>query len=136
MLQPLSRSRLVITVVRLAFAALIAVPAVASAQTITGQISGRVTDASGGVLPGVTVTVVNEGTGFKDVRVTDSGGVYTFTNLRVGTAHQADDVARQARLHDLVVGINGNREADILQRDLRQWLLFRCHPFQRLVRVA
>ena len=60
-------------------------PAVASAQTITGQISGRVTDASGGVLPGVTVTVVNEGTGFKDVRVTDSGGVFTFTNLRVGT---------------------------------------------------
>ena len=85
MLQPLSRSRLVITVVRLALAALIAVPAVASAQTITGQISGRVTDASGGVLPGVTVTVVNEGTGFKDVRVTDSGGVFTFTNLRVGT---------------------------------------------------
>ncbi len=85
MLQPLSRSRLVITVVRLALAAWIAVPAVASAQTITGQISGRVTDASGGVLPGVSVTVVNEGTGFKDTRVTDSAGVYTFTNLRVGT---------------------------------------------------
>ena len=85
MLQPFSRSRLVITVLRLALAALIAVPAVASAQTITGQISGRVTDASGGVLPGVTVTVVNEGTGFKDMRVTDSAGVYTFTNLRVGT---------------------------------------------------
>ena len=85
MLQPFSRSRLVITVLRLALAALIAVPAVASAQTITGQISGRVTDASGGVLPGVTVTIVNEGTGFKDMRVTDSAGVYTFTNLRVGT---------------------------------------------------
>ena len=85
MLQPFSRSRLVVTVLRLALAALIAVPAVASAQTITGQISGRVTDASGGVLPGVTVTIVNEGTGFKDMRVTDSAGVYTFTNLRVGT---------------------------------------------------
>ena len=85
MLQPFLRSRLVITIVRLALAALIAVPAVASAQTITGQISGRVTDASGGILPGVTVTVVNEGTGFKDTRVTDSAGVYTFTNLRVGT---------------------------------------------------
>ena len=51
MLQPYSRSRLVVTVLRLALAALIAVPAVASAQTITGQISGRVTDASGGCCP-------------------------------------------------------------------------------------
>ena len=55
------------------------------AQTITGQISGRITDSSGGVLPGVTVTVVNDGTGFTDTRVTDAAGVYTFTNLRVGT---------------------------------------------------
>ena len=39
----------------------------------------------GGVLPGVTVTVVNEGTGFTDTRVTDAAGLYTFTNLRVGT---------------------------------------------------
>jgi hypothetical protein len=64
---------------------LVSLPAVVGAQTITGQISGRVTDSSGGVLPGVTVTVVNEGTGFTDTRVTDSAGVYTFTNLRVGT---------------------------------------------------
>jgi hypothetical protein len=66
-------------------AVLLSVPAGAMAQTITGQISGRVTDASGGVLPGVTVTIVNDGTGFKDTRVTDAAGVYTFTNLRVGT---------------------------------------------------
>ena len=66
-------------------AVLLSLPAAAMAQTITGQISGRVTDASGGVLPGVTVTIVNDGTGFKDTRVTDGAGVYTFTNLRVGT---------------------------------------------------
>ena len=60
-------------------------PVAGSAQTITGQISGRITDSSGGVLPGVTVTVVNEGTGFTDTRVTDAAGLYTFTNLRVGT---------------------------------------------------
>ena len=33
----------------------------------------------------MTVTIVNDGTGFKDTRVTDAAGVYTFTNLRVGT---------------------------------------------------
>ena len=66
-------------------AVLLSLPAAGLAQTISGQISGRVTDASGGVLPGVTVTIVNDGTGFKDTRVTDAAGVYTFTNLRVGT---------------------------------------------------
>jgi hypothetical protein len=69
----------------LVVAALLSLPAAGAAQTITGQIAGRVTDASGGVLPGVTVTVVNEGTGFTDTRVTDTAGVFTFTNLRVGT---------------------------------------------------
>ena len=34
-----------------------------SAQGLTGQISGTVTDSGGGVLPGVTVTIRNVGTG-------------------------------------------------------------------------
>ena len=29
------------------------------AQTITGRIDGRVTDSSGAVLPGATITIVN-----------------------------------------------------------------------------
>jgi hypothetical protein len=85
MLQQFSGPRLAAALVGIVFAALAALPTATSAQTITGQISGRVTDASGGVLPGVTVTVVNDATGFKDTRVTDSAGVYTFTNLRIGT---------------------------------------------------
>ena len=66
-------------------AVFLSVPVTGAAQTITGQISGRITDSSGGVLPGVAVTVVNDATGFTDTRVTDASGVYTFTNLRVGT---------------------------------------------------
>jgi hypothetical protein len=66
-------------------AALFAVPSIVSAQTITGQIAGRVTDSSGAALPGVTITVVNENTGLTVTRVTDGDGVYTFTNLPVGT---------------------------------------------------
>jgi hypothetical protein len=69
----------------LVLAVLLSLPVAVAAQTIAGQISGRITDSSGGVLPGVTVTVVNDGTGFTDTRVTDAAGVYTFTNLRVGT---------------------------------------------------
>ena len=57
----------------------------ALAQTITGRIDGKVTDSSGGVLPGATVTVVNEGTALTTVRVTDESGTFTITNLPVGS---------------------------------------------------
>ena len=63
---------------------LMALPLGALAQTITGHIAGRVTDSSGGALPGVTVTVLNENTGFTVTRVTDGSGAYVFTNLPVG----------------------------------------------------
>ena len=52
--------------------ALIAAPA--WAQTITGRIDGRVTDTSGAVLPGATVTIVNAGTGFTVALPTDASG--------------------------------------------------------------
>jgi hypothetical protein len=56
----------------------------AGAQTISGQISGVVRDSQGGVLPGVTVTVTNVGTGISRTEVTGPTGTYTVTNLPVG----------------------------------------------------
>lgn len=43
-----------------------------------GQISGVVTDSSGAVVPGVTVTAVEVHTGFRRTAVTDGGGGYGF----------------------------------------------------------
>jgi hypothetical protein len=57
----------------------------AVAQTNTGQISGTVRDASGGVLPGVTVTVTNVNTNNAYTAVTGGRGEYVVTNLPVGT---------------------------------------------------
>ena len=57
----------------------------AAAQTNTGQICGTVRDASGGVLPGATVTVTNTNTGAARTEVTSASGAYTVTNLPVGT---------------------------------------------------
>ena len=61
----------------------VALPSLASAQT--ADIVGRVTDNTGGVLPGATVTVENTGT--RDVRtaVTSDTGDYVFTLLPIGT---------------------------------------------------
>src|SRR5688572_5058229 len=59
-------------------------PAVASGQVSSGQISGRVADASGAVLPGVTVTATQTETQFVRTTVTNDVGVYTLPNLPLG----------------------------------------------------
>src|SRR5262245_10668743 len=50
--------------------------AMASAQVPTGTISGRVTDSSGGVLPGVTVTATSPNLQGPRVAVTSGAGDY------------------------------------------------------------
>src|SRR5436190_24097641 len=55
------------------------------AQAVAGsQVSGVVKDSSGGVLPGVEVTMVKTDTGTSRTVFTDAGGAYVFTNLAVG----------------------------------------------------
>src|SRR4051794_11619114 len=54
------------------------------AQTSVGQIAGTVSDASGGVLPGANVTIVNVGTRAERAVVTDENGFYVVTNLPIG----------------------------------------------------
>ena len=58
------------------------VPAVA--QTNTGDISGVVRDAQGGVLPGVTIVAEHLESGTSVTRVTDTEGRYLLPSLRVG----------------------------------------------------
>ena len=50
----------------------------------TAELNGRVTDQSGGVLPGVTVTVTQTDTGFSRSAVTDDNGNYAIPNLPTG----------------------------------------------------
>src|SRR5688572_18910362 len=57
------------------------VPAIAFAQEAV--LTGAVSDSTGGVLPGVTVTAVHDATGNRFVGVTDSLGRYRVP-VRVG----------------------------------------------------
>jgi hypothetical protein len=50
----------------------------AAAQIDTGVIVGRVSDDSGGVLPGVTVTATQQGTGLVSTSTTNERGEYIF----------------------------------------------------------
>src|SRR6188508_3731058 len=67
-----------------ALAVFFTLTATAAAQTETGRITGVVTDATGGILPGVTVTAKAVGTGATRELTTDSAGQYVFANLPPG----------------------------------------------------
>src|SRR5204862_7835298 len=58
---------------------------VLAGQTTFGMIAGRVTDSTGAVLPGATVTVANIRTGDKRVVVTNEQGLYRAPNLSPST---------------------------------------------------
>lgn len=80
----------------------LAVPAAAQEQT--GALQGRATDSSGGILPGVTVTLSGTAIlGGSRVAVTSENGTYRFPNLPVGTYRVGFELAGfGGRVHEAV----------------------------------
>ncbi|MGH9831380.1 MAG: carboxypeptidase regulatory-like domain-containing protein, partial [Blastocatellia bacterium] len=60
-------------------------PSLANAQVLYGSLVGNVVDQNGAVLPGVSVTITNTGTGLQLETTTDESGSYVFRNLLPGT---------------------------------------------------
>jgi hypothetical protein len=60
-------------------------PGRASAQAVTGTISGTVTDQQGSVIPGATITIINEATNDSRTAVSDGRGEFQVTNLQPGS---------------------------------------------------
>jgi hypothetical protein len=56
----------------------------AAAQSTTGEVTGRVTDAQGSAVPGATVIAENTRTSLQRVAVSGSAGDYTLTQLPPG----------------------------------------------------
>jgi len=54
-------------------------------SNVTGALSGSVTDATGAVVPGATVVLVDTGTDSTQTVKTNDEGHYTFANLKPGT---------------------------------------------------
>jgi hypothetical protein len=67
----------------LAFA--VAATAVAQSQAANGSIEGTITDTSGGVLPGVAVTITNTETGAERTIITNERGLFRAPLLPLGT---------------------------------------------------
>jgi Carboxypeptidase regulatory-like domain/TonB dependent receptor len=60
-------------------------PTFGRSQTQLATVSGTIADPTGAVIPGVSVTIVNQGTGLKRHGLTDTGGEYRFVGLPTGT---------------------------------------------------
>jgi hypothetical protein len=56
----------------------------AHAQQTLGSITGLVTDTQGAILPGTTISLVNDDTGLRRTATAGSNGVYNFQDLPIG----------------------------------------------------
>src|SRR5687767_15565523 len=79
MFSPLRSSIFLVAIAMLAFAL------TATAQTITGSISGAVADSTGGLIPSATVTLVSDKTGQTRTAATNGEGRFNFAALQPGT---------------------------------------------------
>jgi hypothetical protein len=77
--------RLLCSLVLVVLSVGLAVPAAAQSQASNGLIEGTVHDNSGGVLPGVTVTLTNTDTGASRTVVTNENGLYRAPLLPLGS---------------------------------------------------
>ena len=69
----------------LCLAAAAVLPLESAAQTVTGRSRARFVDPQKSIVPGATVTIMNEATSDSRVAVTDDQGHFQVTNLQPGT---------------------------------------------------
>src|SRR5947209_850501 len=88
------------------------------AQSASGSIEGVVTDASGGVLPGVTVAIKNMDTNVSRDLVTDERGRYRAPALQVGRYEVSATLSgfQAAPIGNVVVQVGQTAPVDIKMR--------------------
>src|SRR5262245_52246814 len=73
--------RVIVLAIEALLLLLCGLPGTAFTQTTYGLIEGRITDITGGALPGATITVTQPTTGFLRTVVTNGLGLYRVLNL-------------------------------------------------------
>ena len=82
---PFTRTMRLALIVVPVLAVLLALPGTTYAQRMTGELSGVVTDESGGVIPGADVTLTNESSGAVRRSVTNADGFFAFAAVPAAT---------------------------------------------------
>lgn len=99
-----------------AFAFLLLTAGSVCPQSFTGSILGMVTDSTGSVMPGVTVTAINPETGEKRTVTTTQAGQYTISALPPGAYELTVEVQgfRGFRRENLRVDVLQNLRIDVM----------------------
>jgi outer membrane receptor protein involved in Fe transport len=94
---------------------LVLIPTAVLAQATGAVLTGKVVDASGGALPGVTVTVKNNATGVSQVVVTGSDGGYRTTTIPAGRYTVTTELSgfSPVTVRELELNVATTREYDI-----------------------
>src|SRR3954469_12290491 len=89
--------------------------AVAAGQAVKGSLLGNVSDASGLVLPGVTVTITEVNTNISYSTLSNESGYYIFSNLKDGTYRVAAELSGFKRIvrDGVVVEVNSTPRVDL-----------------------
>src|ERR1700688_495644 len=96
-----SMRKIVVTV----FVFLCIVPLCLLAQSTSARLSGTVSDGSGALTPGVTVTATNTGTGIVTTVITNESGTYNFASLQPGSYRaSAELVGFQTQSREIDLG--------------------------------
>src|SRR5581483_3802877 len=87
----------------------------AFAQFETSEVLGTVRDSSGAVLPNITVTLTNQGTGIETKTTSDANGNYDFVNVRVGTYTVTAEASGFAKFTatNISVDVNARQRVDV-----------------------
>ena len=107
----MNRNRIIRGMIALAVALIAAAPA--SAQQTTGNVTGRIIDAQGGAIPGVTVTARSAQTGFSRSDVSDTEGIYRLNALPVGSYDLTAELSGFNRVEQKGIVVNVGQSMDI-----------------------
>src|SRR5262245_1708524 len=94
-------------------ALLLLASAATAAQVTTADLVGTIRDSSGGVMPGVTVTLTNEATGVTRTATTGSEGTYIFTSLQPGMYRLAAEISGFRKVERTNVTLQVNQRAQV-----------------------
>src|SRR5918998_698442 len=109
-------ARIKFKVVALAALLLVAFSATAFAQLETGQITGRVTDPNGAVVPGASIIVKSVESGAVRNATADEEGVYSVTNLLPGLYEvtvEAQNFAKSTQRVQVTVGARASLDTQL-----------------------
>ena len=111
-----TRSSAAILVANLAMMIVLFAPALAAAQAVYGSIGGTVKDASGAVLPGVTVTITSNARQTSDVVVTNETGVFQKERLLPGDYKVEAELAgfKSAVVPSVTVGVDAQTPVEFV----------------------